>query len=161
MIRFNTKAVAKLTLVFFAALMVAGCKSIKPAEVDPYANSIRPSILGEWVLVSMQDQNGSYNVVDGITINFPEEPRDSIFGNGGVNVYNGTVDVTDTKFVQGPIAVTKMAGDPVAMEAEDNYFRILSLCDKIKVEDVSTENGTTKKLVLYNTDKTVQLEFMK
>lgn len=144
-------------------ILVTACSSLNK-EFDPYANSIRPSILGDWVLVRMSDETGELHVTDGITMTLPEEPRNAIHGCAGVNLYNGVVDIPDKTFKAGAIGTTKMAGLPAAMESEQNYLRILALCNTIVVETVPAENAESlplKRLILLNKEKNVRLEFVK
>lgn len=140
-----------------------GCKSTNVVQ-DPYANSLRPSIIGEWALVQMSDANGTHKVVDGMTLCLPESPRNAVYGNGGVNLYNGTLEVYADTVEASPFASTMMAGPTDAMNAESTFFALFAKCTHIKVEEELPESeGMLAKryLVLYNPQEKIQLVFTK
>ncbi len=130
---------------------------------DPYANSIRPSICGEWFLQSMCDSDGSYEVNTEITLVLPEKPRNALHGSTGVNLYNGTADITDKGFFCGTIGVTKIDGDEEAMESEQEYLRLLPLCDTITLEVLPPADEDTlemRKLILTNKAEGICIVFI-
>ncbi|MBO4727988.1 MAG: META domain-containing protein [Spirochaetaceae bacterium] len=130
---------------------------------DPYANSIRPSICGEWFLQSMCDSDGSYQVNTEITLVLPEKPRNALHGSTGVNLYNGTADITDKGFFCGTIGVTKMSGDDEALESEQEYLRLLPLCDTITLEVLPPADDDTlemRRLILTNKAEGIRIVFI-
>ena len=149
---------------FAVVLMALLCScSMSKYVPDPYANSIRPSICGEWFLQSMCDSDGSYEINDEITLVLPDNPRNGLHGSTGVNLYNGTADITDKDFFCGTIGVTKMDGDEEAMESEQEYLRLLPLCDTISLEVLPPADDDTlemRKLILTNKAEGICLEFI-
>lgn len=151
-------------LAFPAVLMAVlfSCSTQKYVP-DPYANSIRPSICGEWFLQSMCDSEGAYNINAEITLVLPEKPRNGLHGSTGVNLYNGTADITDKGFFCGSIAVTSMDGDEELLEIESEFLRLLPLCDTIALEVLPPTDEDTlqmRKLILTNKAEGISLEFI-
>lgn len=70
----------------------------------------------------------------GITLSFE---GDRIYGFSGVNRYFGNFKLKGTKLTIDPLASTKMAGEPKAMKAEDEYLKLFSTVDKV----VTTKTG--------------------
>lgn len=152
-----------LLFLLIVPLCVFFSCSTKKYAPDPYANSIRPSIYGEWVLRSMKDSDSTYEITSEVTLVFPEKPRNGLHGSAGVNFYNGTADITDKGFFCGTIAVTSMFGDEEDMETEANFLRLLKLCDTISVETLppaDKERLEMRLLVLSNNAEAVRLEFV-
>ena len=149
----------------FAAILMAvlfSCSTQKYVP-DPYANSIRPSICGEWFLQSMRDSESIYNINTEITLVLPENPRNGLHGSTGVNLYNGTADITDKGFFCGSIAVTSMDGDEELLETEAEFLRLLPLCDTISLEVLPPAEDdmlNLRKLVLTNSAEGIRLEFV-
>ena len=151
-----------LALSALVMLMLYSCSTEKYVP-DPYANSIRPSICGEWFLQSMQDSEGSYNINSEITLVLPEKPRNGLHGSSGVNLYNGTADITDKNFFCGSIAVTSIDGDDELMEIEAEFLRLLPLCDTISLEVLPPAEDdmlNLRKLILTNSAEGIRLEFV-
>ena len=150
-------------LVLIVSLFVLYSCSTQKYVPDPYANSIRPSICGEWFLQSMRDSEGAYEINTEITLVLPEKPRNGMHGSSGVNLYNGTADITDKGFFCGTIAVTSVDGDEEAMETETEYLRLLPLCDTVTLEILPPQEDDMleiRKLILTNKAEGVQLEFI-
>lgn len=151
-----------LSILILSICIFYSCSTEKYVP-DPYANSIRPSVCGEWFLQSMCDSEGTYDISTDITLILPEKPRNGIHGSSGVNFYNGTADITDKGFFCGSLAVTSMDGDEELMEIEADFLRLLQLCDTISLEILPpAEEGTLeiRKLTLTNSAEGIQLEFI-
>ena len=154
----------KLAFLFLivSVFVLYSCSTQKYVP-DPYANSIRPSICGEWFLQSMCDSDGSYQVNTEITLVLPEKPRNALHGSTGVNLYNGTADITDKGFFCGTIGVTKMSGDDEALESEQEYLRLLPLCDTITLEVLPPADDDTlemRRLILTNKAEGIRIVFI-
>ncbi len=74
-----------------------------------------------------------------------------VSGNGGVNQYSGTYEVDGSKLRIGPLASTKMAGEPAVMEQEAAYLANLEAAGAYKV------NGDT--LTIKDSSANTVLEF--
>lgn len=96
------------------------------AEVEGVAESLAPQV-DPLVGTSWELSSSSAGSVDlatfGITAEFSSG---SMSGRAPVNSYNTTYQVQGNGLTLGPIASTKMAGEPAAMQAEGAFFALLS-----------------------------------
>lgn len=157
------KKIKKIFFVCFTFFICFSCRSWKVQEPDPFLNSIRPKITGEWFLTSMEDAAGKYDILDGVTINFPETPRNAVNGCAGENYYNGNADVYEVRFVPGAFAVTKISSSESILKMEEKYLELLKKCNKVRTEtEISNESGVpVKKLIIYNKEELIYLNFVK
>ena len=110
---------AVLLLVAMMALAIApmGCSSEEapdPADLE-----------GSWVLESF---GGTTDVVpaDPDVVTEMTFEAGEVSGNGGVNSFGGSYETPgDNALTFGPIAATRMAGPPEAMEQETKFFEAL------------------------------------
>lgn len=152
----------KLSVIFTVVLLLVSCETKKYVP-DPYANSIRPSICGEWFLQSMCDADDTYKIIGEMKIVLPEQPRNALHGSAGINLFSGTADIFEKDFFCGTIAVTSMVGDDDEMESEENFLRLLQLCNKIYVQVLPSQNENTletRQLILANEAEGIRLEFV-
>lgn len=118
-------AVALLGACLMAALTMSGCKSGEsaPAKGDPAA------IYGGWTLDWLEGKEVAPMLpAGGKAPNMTITSDGKVTGFGGVNRFSGTLDrarLADGGFTLGPVAATKMAGTPQAMELEGGYFAAL------------------------------------
>jgi heat shock protein HslJ len=96
------------------------------------ATLARPIINSRWELV---DINGAPTFAKKPTLEFRDE---SVFGNGGVNTFNGKFAIEDRKLYVTPLAQTMMAGKIEAMEQEKRYIDILQNAVSFKFVDYNT-----------------------
>jgi heat shock protein HslJ len=66
-----------------------------------------------------------------LTLEFGEDG--TVAGNGGVNRFNGPYEVDGAGITIGPLALTKMAGEPALMEQESAFVKALESATKWKV----------------------------
>lgn len=138
----------KLSLILFGlAFAFAGCKN---------ASSLAE---GEWETRSLEIDGAAQEICESsLAIEKGENNIYKISGDSGVNRFFGSAKIEGTSFsVQDDMGSTKMAGEPGAMQFEDNFIKAL-------IETVSfslyKENGSDF-LSLENKDGSVKLVFVK
>jgi heat shock protein HslJ len=94
--------------------------------------------------VSLENLQGSWRLVDASVPEGARVPTMSIEADGGlsgvsgVNRFSGVLDVVvlaDGGFALGPVASTRMAGPPAAMEFEARFLRDLEAADDVVLDD--------------------------
>jgi heat shock protein HslJ len=109
-------------LPLFAALVgmvvvVGGCASTTgpdPADLE-----------GTWVVESFGAAEGLTDADPAVTSVITLK-ADEATGSGGVNSFSGSYQASDDGSISfGPLAATKMAGEPAAMEQESAFFAAL------------------------------------
>ena len=58
----------------------------------------------------------------------------TVSGNAGINQYNGSYELDGDNLTVGPLASTKMAGDPLIMEQEAAYLAALQSAGSYEVD---------------------------
>lgn len=74
-------------------------------------------------------------------------------GCAGVNLFNGNVKLSNGKINLNNIAVTKMMGDPAAMEFEDMFIELLNNADSYLIEG--------NNLIIKASSKNLELQLKK
>ncbi len=125
------------------AVVVGGCASADapdPADLE-----------GTWALEAF---GGATDLVDarpGVTteITFADS---QVTGSGGVNTFNGSYETPgDDALTFGPLASTRMAGPPEAMEQEADFFAALEDTEHFEFNDgklVLSDQGNNTLAVL-------------
>lgn len=122
-------------------------------------------ISGDWILSEAEINGEKIEIPENTFASFsadkasPESKGDySIYGNAGVNNYNGKADVTGGKISIRLGALTMMAADEVSSSFEQNFLAILSNASKIETKDDMTlilagsdETDTYKAVLIRNT----------
>jgi putative lipoprotein len=98
---------------------------------------IPPELLGSWTLVALDGQPVP-EVGKTPTLEIFEDG--SAAGVSGVNRFRSQLDASDGRLSFGPVASTKMAGPPAAMELEGTFVARLGTVGAYAVE------GTTLRL---------------
>ncbi len=129
----------KLILVLAAALpfLFTGCKETKALD-------------GEWKAVSLV-QDGETYTNDEAFIGFENEMGGlKVYGNSGVNLFNGTIKLKNGTVKTDGFASTRMMGPEPEMTFEDKFLEILSYADSYELNDnilvikSSSKNGEIK-----------------
>ena len=138
----------KLSLFLLSfAFMFAGCKSSAPL------------IEGDWETRALEIDGVAQEIcVSNIKIEKGKNGLYSISGDSGVNRYFGSAKIDENSFaVRDDLASTKMAGEPRAMEFEDNFIKTLIEAVSFKIYK---ENGADF-LALENANGSEKLVFIK
>lgn len=122
-----------------SALAAAGCAAPSPtaAAGDP---------AGTWTLVEL---GGEAVAAPGRAPSLTIDADGGLSGFAGVNRFHGELDAERLRagaFAAGPLAATRMAGPPEAMELETRFLRALGEADGMRVEGealVLTRDGHT------------------
>ena len=119
-----------LTIPIAAAL--AGCCCM--TTVTP-TDPVLPQ--GKWQLASIESESARDAVPEGArtpTLHIAADGQ--VSGVAGINRYSGSVDTatwTQGSFDLGPLAVTRMAGPPEAMQFESRYLAALDATQRFTV----------------------------
>ena len=104
-------------------------------------NDIKKFEKREFTLLNLHKEYGITMSYDG----------DKIYGFSGVNRYFGIFKVEENKVEISNVAMTKMAGDPEAMKAEQEYLDLLSKVKNLEIKDNTlffyTSNGEKLEFV--------------
>jgi len=95
-----------------------------------------PKINGQWNTIGLEKDG----VAQQIALSYINFQAKGVFvrvnGDAGVNTFNGTAEINKKgSFMADDFAVTKMMGDPVAMEFEDLFLETLSKATSYIIED--------------------------
>lgn len=136
-----------LPLLTLGLLAATGCESTHGAAPTPVE-----SIVGDWTLDRIVGGDGEVVPADAAarpTLTVGEDGR--LSGFSGVNRYTGSLSVDALArglFNPGPVAATKMAGPPAAMDLESQFLETLGRADAYSVEgDVLVLEGGGKGLL--------------
>lgn len=95
------------------------------------------SLVGSW---SVDDIGGAAVLVEAQpTIEFGDDGTMS--GTTGTNRFTGRYEVVDATLQSSPLASTRMAGPPAAMEQEARFMGALSIPGAIRLEDAVVTIG--------------------
>ncbi len=136
----------KLFLLLGCVFMFAGCKNSASVE-------------GNWETRSLEI-NGTAQEICISEISFEKSTNGvySINGNSGVNNFFGSVKINDADIsVQDNMGSTKMAGEPKAMQFEDNFLQTLIEAASFRVFN---ESGS-EFLEIKNKDGSRKIVFVK
>ncbi len=123
-------------LVLGLLVLLAGCTASKELDGNWTTEALEKDGVAQTIAVSNIEFTTKGNVVNA-------------GGCAGVNLFNGDVKVSNGKISTGTLAVTKMMGEPAAMEFEDLFIEVLNNADSYKVENnVLTITATSKNLKL-------------
>jgi heat shock protein HslJ len=112
-------------VLVLAAIALAACQQTPRQTIGVTASSLA----GEWTLVSIEGRDVGELLPQGLrqpSIMITEDAR--VSGFGGVNRLRSSLDQAALpfgEFKMGPIASTKMAGAPEAMDLENRFTRLL------------------------------------
>ena len=133
-----------VALVLALAMAVSCAAEPKPGAVDPLA-----ALQGNWVLAEL-DGAAVPNLGEGLAkpgLTIAEEGR--LSGFAGVNRFAGVLDteaLARGQFESSPLASTKMAGPPAAMEFEQRFLKAVEDADGYRWEGTAlllTRGSTT------------------
>ena len=117
------KSLAALTVgVLTAGFALTGCTNSAPVEQQT------------WVLESFADESTPVESVQGVRSHFSLKDG-KVTGNGGVNSFNGSYELSGTDISFSPLASTKMAGPPEALDQEMRFFQALESAAHVEVRD--------------------------
>lgn len=120
--------------VLCVGLVLTGCSSV-PVEQQTW---VLESFAGEAAPVeSGQGVQPQFSLVDG-----------TVTGNGGVNSFNGSYELSGTDISFGPLASTKMAGPPDAMDQEMRFLQALEAAAHLEVRDENMTLSDADDVVL-------------
>ena len=121
-------------------------QDVMPQEV--LVTDLAPLVGSNWKLVDLcgEDVSGETSM----TLEFMPEER--ISGGAAVNRFNGSLRLADDGIEVGPMATTRMAGPPEAMELESTYLAALAAA-----KSISTLGAD--KLIIAVEDKDLPLRF--
>lgn len=125
-----------------AGMVFMGCKS---------ANTIK--LEGNWEVSEFELNGVAQQIcVSDMTVKAKSDSVIEINGNSGVNTFFGSADVNGTSVkVRDNLASTKMAGEPAAMEYEDNFIATLAGSDTWSVTDgkLTVKNSATAGVLVF------------
>ncbi len=101
-------------------------------EMEVAAVSVPGDLIGTWILVAI---DGAPVTEVGKTPTLEVFEEGSVAGVGGVNRFNTKVEIVGGRLSFGPVAATKMAGPPEAMDLESTYLARLGAVSSYVVED--------------------------
>ena len=110
-----------------AALLVALC--ILPVQTGAAASLLD----GEWLVEDI----GGGGVADNVRSTLRFDPNGIASGSGGCNRFSGSYASADDGLGFGPLAATRMACPPPAMDQEAKFFVALSAVRSARVEGPS------------------------
>lgn len=136
-----------LPLLAISLFATNGCESTGGSARTPLESTI-----GDWTLTQLAGDDGAR-----LPANETARPTLSIDGDGlvsgfsGVNRYTGSLSLdalAQGQFSLGPVATTRMAGPPEAMDLESQFLETLSRVDAYGVEgDVLVLEGAGEGLL--------------
>jgi heat shock protein HslJ len=88
-------------------------------------------LVGSWTLAAI---DGEAVEAVGATPDLRVFEDGKVAGVAGVNRFNAEIQATDGRVLFGPVATTKMAGPPEAMELENTYLARLGAVSSYEVE---------------------------
>jgi heat shock protein HslJ len=117
--------VGLLLLGLLHAVALPACQSGPASGSEPSLNSL----LGDWTLQSLGGEDVPSALPAGAKApSLRVSPEGRVSGFGGVNRLSSSLDVeaiSRGEFKLSPVAATKMAGPPAAMQLEDRFTRLL------------------------------------
>lgn len=114
-----------LILTAFVGMIFMGCKNENTAKFE-----------GNWETSGFELNGVAQEICASDMAVKANGPVIDLNGNSGVNTFFGSADVKgDSVKVRDNLASTKMAGDPAAMEFEDNFIATLCGADSWSVEE--------------------------
>lgn len=109
---------------------------------------------GTWTAKELKLEGVDYQLVPAdITFVKPAASSVQVYGNAGVNSFNGKIKIQKNKIDFGKgLAMTKMMGDPVSMSFEDALTEIMNTADTYKLENntLTIYSSKTDSFVVYN-----------
>jgi heat shock protein HslJ len=117
--------------------MIAVAAALAVVAAQPAAAQSTP--VGKW----LAEDIGGGGVVDRLQTTLELSEAGEATGNGGCNRYRGTAEFSITAVSFGPLASTKMACAPAAMEQEAKFHKALA---EVKAWRIDT--GTHKLTLL-------------
>lgn len=115
------------------AFVLAGFLPLAPAQAAEL-------LQGKWQLESLNGAPAASEVKTTLELG----TDGNIHGSGGCNRYTGKAEITDRSITFSPLAATRMACQPVAMEQEQKFFTAMATVKNWQIED--------GKLALRNAD---------
>jgi heat shock protein HslJ len=116
-----------MVIATITASVLAACSST-PETPDPLASPLAP-IAGTWTLEEIGGRDVAAMLPEEAELpSLTIESDGSVYGNGGVNRFTSALDVDaflDGAFGLAPVAATRRAGAPAAMQVEARFFRAL------------------------------------
>ena len=86
-----------------------------------------------WVLDSFAGESMPVEALEDVTSEFTLADG-TVTGSGGVNIFNGSYELSGEDISFGPLAATKMAGPPEAMEQESRFFEALESAAHVELK---------------------------
>jgi heat shock protein HslJ len=141
-----------LVIVIGALLALAGCSATTSSVSEQDSRrTLTLSANTDWVLVQWSSADVSKHSIHSPAPTLQIGNNGRISGNAGVNRYTGIARVTGTLLNWGDnFALTRMAGPPELMAAENNYLDALQSTDAVTVRD---------QHLIFTGDKSLRLEF--
>lgn len=100
---------------------------------------------GNWNTTAITLNGESVKVVESFVNLQPSGSKVKVYGNAGVNVFNGDVKASEGKLESNGFACTRMMGSPEQMACEDAFLEIISYADSYTVEgDILTIRSSSK-----------------
>ena len=129
------KSLAALTVAVLAlGFALTGCSSVSVEQQT-------------WVLESFAGESAPVESVQGVQSQFSLVDG-TVTGNGGVNSFKGSYELSGPEISFGPLASTKMAGPPGAMDQEMRFFQALEAAAHVEVRDESLTLSDADDVVL-------------
>ena len=121
-------------LLLCLALLLACSDASRPEDETPAPDTPsldESSLLGEWKLREI----GGQEIPAPLEAKFALEPEGRVHGHSGVNRMSGTWTLDGDTFRFGPLATTRMAGPPEAMELESRVHEALGRVAKAAIDE--------------------------
>lgn len=136
------------SIIVAFCVFLAGCNESEADKMN-----------GNWTTQAFEINGELQEIVESnINIEHSSGKNFNVTGCSGINRFSGTVKITDSKLeFDDRMAMTKMAGDPVSMQFEDNFVQCLLHSD---IYSVNESNGS-KYLIVENSQDHMKLTFKK
>ena len=146
-----------VSMLLGGIIFMIGCESTKKVEGNGLVNDVSP-IYGDWILSSILTDGSEILLSTEFHITFSAEYKgDNIFfvyGNAGVNEFNGELTVNGNNIILGNIETTMKAGAPDAENIERIFFDVLNKVNNFVISEdgkaMSFSDVDGKNVLIFN-----------
>jgi len=129
-----SRFLAFILVAFGGLLAFSGCESATSSTEQNSIRTLTTAANSNWVLSSWITADGVKHAIPSPAPTLTIGYQGRVSGNAGVNNYVGNATVRDDQLSWGEhIAVTRMAGSPEAMAAENLYLATLKAATQVTI----------------------------